>query len=312
MLSATRKFGTATRGSVAVRRRRRRHPRLPRRRRPRARPRGAKNTSPEGNRPDISDILGDTVGGLLFGESPADANAMTRVLAGMPPRPPRPPRSPTRATVPSGMISPPPSPETNANASVVERQSSAKGAAGRAGRPPLVPPRKPDANFAHADADAHVGLVSLVGLVGLSPIEMVAAEVRSPPREASDARRVDAAESSSVSDSASAAASAAAAAAAAAAAVDNPWLPSRMQPLARAPQHPPPPPLPPPRLASPPSPTNAVGQPTRSRGDRLGEEWARTEDEDDALVVMLRARVANLEAQLAKFTEGRRREVERA
>ena len=117
----------------------------------------SENTSPEGNRPDISDILGDTVGGLLFGESPADANAMTRVLAGgMPPRPPRPPRSPTRATVPSGMISPPPSPETNANASVVERQSSAKGAAGRAGRPPLVPPRKPDANFAHADADAHV------------------------------------------------------------------------------------------------------------------------------------------------------------
>ena len=29
-------------------------------------------------------------------------------------------------------------------------------------------------------------------------------------------------------------------------------------------------------------------------------------------MVMLRARVANLEAQLAKFTEGRRREVERA
>ena len=34
---------------------------------------------------------------------------------------------------------------------------------------------------------------------------------------------------------------------------------------------------------------------------RLGEEWAAPEDEDDGLVVMLKARIDNLQAQLAKF-----------
>ena len=278
------------------------------------------NTSPGGDRPDISDILGDTVGGLLFG----DVASAAAGGFGLPPRPPPRVTVPVTVPVPSGMISPPPSPDANANASAVERRSSseAAAAAGRAGRPPLlgrpplmgrpplVPPRKPD-----ADARA-----------GLSPIEMVAAEVRSPPtRETSDARQDrDAAASASVSGSGSGSGSGscsaayastrAAAAAAAAAAADNPWLPSRMQPLARAPphpqhpQHPPPPPLPPPRRASPPS----KRSPTGARGDRLGDEWARPEDEDDALVVMLRARVANLEEQLAKFTAERRREVGRA
>ena len=33
----------------------------------------------------------------------------------------------------------------------------------------------------------------------------------------------------------------------------------------------------------------------------LGEEWARPEDEDDGLVVMLKARIENLQGQLAAF-----------
>ena len=32
-----------------------------------------------------------------------------------------------------------------------------------------------------------------------------------------------------------------------------------------------------------------------------GEEWARPEDEDDGLVVMLKARIENLQGQLAAF-----------
>jgi hypothetical protein len=39
---------------------------------------------------------------------------------------------------------------------------------------------------------------------------------------------------------------------------------------------------------------------TPSPTKRLGEEWSRPEDEDDGLVVMLAARVANLEAQIAR------------
>ena len=36
-------------------------------------------------------------------------------------------------------------------------------------------------------------------------------------------------------------------------------------------------------------------------GRSLGEEWARPEDEDDGLVVMLKARIENLQGQLAAF-----------
>jgi hypothetical protein len=37
----------------------------------------------------------------------------------------------------------------------------------------------------------------------------------------------------------------------------------------------------------------------------LGEEWAAAEDEDDGLVVMLQARIGNLQGQLARFVGGR-------
>ena len=33
----------------------------------------------------------------------------------------------------------------------------------------------------------------------------------------------------------------------------------------------------------------------------LGDEWAAPEDEDDGLVVMLKARIENLQGQLARF-----------
>jgi hypothetical protein len=41
------------------------------------------------------------------------------------------------------------------------------------------------------------------------------------------------------------------------------------------------------------------------RGDAtpgwLGDEWAAPEDEDDGLVVMLKARIENLQGQLARY-----------
>ena len=116
---------------------------------------------------------------------------------------------------------------------------------------------------------------------GLSPIEAVAAEVPDrPPLRPVEARAapVEAQKGRAPSVDAKAAATAAAAAAAAA----NPWLPSRVAPAA-------------PRAPPPASPGAA-----RSPGGRLGEEWARPEDEDDGLVVMLKARVAHLEGQIAR------------
>ena len=180
MLSATRKFGTATgirRGEATATS----TPASSRRRRPRAR---AERKALTGGKPtghqryprrhrgratlrriarrrerDDARLAGDTTA------SAASAG------------------SPTRATVPSGMISPPPSPETS-DASVVERLVVREGGGGARGD--RRSSAKTGREFAHADADAHV---SLVGLVGLSPIEMVAAEVRSPPRASGETRR---------------------------------------------------------------------------------------------------------------------------
>ena len=95
-------------------------------------------------------------------------------------------------------------------------------------------------------------------------------------------------------------ATASAAVAAAAATASNPWLPARMQTGA------------------------SVHRPTHNaeyanaaavRGDAaapsgepypkppgwLGDEWAAPEDEDDGLVVMLKARIENLQGQLARY-----------
>ena len=114
---------------------------------------------------------------------------------------------------------------------------------------------------------------------GLSPIEAVAAEVPDrPPLRPVEAKAAPAEAKKELAPSADAKAAAAAAAAAAA----NPWLPLRVAPAAaRAPR------------SSPPG-------SARSPGGRLGEEWALPEDEDDGLVVMLKARVANLEGQIAR------------
>jgi len=50
----------------------------------------------------------------------------------------------------------------------------------------------------------------------------------------------------------------------------------------------------------------SVHRPTAAvRGDAppgwLGDEWAAPEDEDDGLVVMLKARIENLQGQLARY-----------
>jgi hypothetical protein len=112
---------------------------------------------------------------------------------------------------------------------------------------------------------------------GLSPIEAVAAEVPDRLPSVRVASQVS-------GESFSAAA--------------NPWLPSLRVAASSAPR------------ASkstavpvPPSPASVVSHRdvnTPSPTKRLGEEWSRPEDEDDGLVVMLAARVANLEAQIAR------------
>ena len=53
-------------------------------------------------------------------------------------------------------------------------------------------------------------------------------------------------------------------------------------------------------FAAPRAPRSSPPGSARSPGGRLGEEWALPEDEDDGLVVMLKARVANLEGQIAR------------
>jgi len=124
----------------------------------------------------------------------------------------------------------------------------------------------------------------------LSPIEAVAAEVPDrPPLRPVEARPPHVGTKGARSPSVDAKAAATDAAVAAAAAAANPWLPSRVAPAAPAA------PVAPAAPAAPAPPGDA-----RSPGGRLGEEWARPEDEDDGMVVMLKARVAHLEGQIAR------------
>lgn len=252
--------------------------------------------SPRGNhasgrRPDVlGDILGDTVGDMLFGDGPAASAPLmgfpttaAAVASAKPPRsaPPKPPRSPPSGIPPS----PPPSPKS------ASPPPSSSSSSGPVRRPASLPPvHRPPLPKQKAEKDP-------VRREPLSPIEMVAAEVPPrPPRRPLESppespKAADAFEHSPTRQSTAATAAAAAAASAAA----NPWLPARMQTGAAV--HPPP-------VASPASSYSdaaaAVGG--ASAPGWLGEEWADAEDEDDGLVVMLKARIENLQGQLARFT----------
>ena len=159
------------------------------------------------------------------------------------------------------------------------RRGAPLGVGGDADRERRVSPSKPPRSGAPSRRGDEEKEVS----AKLSPIEAVAAEVPDrPPLRPVEARppHVGTKGARPPSVDAKAAATAAAVAAAAAAAAANPWLPSRVAPAAPA---------------APAPPGDA-----RSPGGRLGEEWARPEDEDDGMVVMLKARVAHLEGQIAR------------
>ena len=252
--------------------------------------------SPRGNhasgrRPDVlGDILGDTVGDMLFGDGPAASAPLmgfpttaAAVASAKPPRsaPPKPPRSPPSGIPPS----PPPSPKS------ASPSPSSSSSSGPVRRPVSLPPvHRPPLPKQKAEKDP-------VRREPLSPIEMVAAEVPPrPPRRPLESppespKAADAFEHSPTRHSTAATAAAAVAASAAA----NPWLPARMQTGAAV--HPPP-------IASPASSYSDAAAPVggASAPGWLGEEWADAEDEDDGLVVMLKARIENLQGQLARFT----------
>ena len=168
------------------------------------------------------------------------------------------------------------------------RRGAPLGVGGDADRERRVSPSKPPRSGAPSRRGDEEKEVS----AKLSPIEAVAAEVPDrPPLRPVEARppHVGTKGARPPSVDAKAAATAAAVAAAAAAAAANPWLPSRVAPAA---------PAAPVATAAPAAP--APPGDARSPGGRLGEEWARPEDEDDGMVVMLKARVAHLEGQIAR------------
>ena len=115
---------------------------------------------------------------------------------------------------------------------------------------------------------------------GLSPIEVVAAEVPDRP----PLRSVPPVDTRNAAQTKVAATAAAVAAAAAAA---NPWLPSNVAAPKASTAF---------QEVTPPVSRDTIVSPSR----RFGLEWARPEDEDDGLVVMLKARVENLEGQIAR------------
>lgn len=87
-------------------------------------------------------------------------------------------------------------------------------------------------------------------------------------------------------------AAASAAVAAAAATASNPWLPARMQTGASVHR---------PNAYANAEYANAAAVRGPAPPGWLGDEWAAPEDEDDGLVVMLKARIENLQGQLARF-----------
>ena len=218
--------------------------------------------------PDISDALGNVVGDMLFGGGEdADDDGWSN---------------------PGLMMFP-----------------STRGAAAGAKPPRPAPPRPPRSPGSSTRSSRSASPTSTStrgggggggggeGGGGLSPIELVAAEVppRAPPVVHDDATPSSPERSRAI----------AASAAAAAGGGGNPWLPARAQTggaaaaTAGAAARPPPlQPPPPPRTRPPPSGYGASGE-------RLGEEWAAPSDEDDGLVVMLKARIENLQGQLARF-----------
>ena len=118
---------------------------------------------------------------------------------------------------------------------------------------------------------------------------MVAAEVPTrppPPPPESPPESPEAANAFEHSPTRQPAAASAAVAAAAAATASNPWLPARMQTGAS--------------VHRPNAYANAEYANAAPPG-WLGDEWAAPEDEDDGLVVMLKARIENLQGQLARF-----------
>lgn len=267
--------------------------------------------SPRANHPSASrrdmmlgDMLGDTVGDVLFGDGPAASAPLmvfptTAAVVAQSAKPParpapaKPPRSPP-AGAPSPAIdapSPPPSPARSPESAALPRpppsssgpsSSSSSGSIRRPARlPPVHRPPLPKQKAERYQPPRE----SPSPREPLSPIEMVAAEVpprppRPPPESPPESpKAADAFEHSPTRHPAAASAAVADLAATA----SNPWLPARMQ-TGSASVH---------------RPTAAV------RGDAppgwLGDEWAAPEDEDDGLVVMLKARIENLQGQLARY-----------
>ena len=270
------------------------------------------NQASDMRRPDmmLGDMLGDTVGDVLFGDGPADGLMVFPTTAAVVAQPAKPP-----AGAPSPAIdapSPPPSPARSPESAALPRpppsssgpSSSSSGSIRRPARLPPVhrpPLPKQKAERYQPPREPLSPREPPSPREPLSPIEMVAAEVpprppRPPPESPPESpKAADAFEHSPTRHPATASAAVAAAATA-----SNPWLPARMQTGA------------------------SVHRPTHNaeyanaaavRGDAaapsgepypkppgwLGDEWAAPEDEDDGLVVMLKARIENLQGQLARY-----------
>ena len=261
------------------------------------------------SRPDmmLGDMLGDTVGDVLFGDGPAASAPLmvfptTAAVVAQPtkpparPAPPKPPRSPP-AGAPSPAIdapSPPPSPARSPESAALPRPPpsssgpSSSSSSGSIRRPARLPPvHRPPLPKQKAERD-QPQREPPSPREPLSPIEMVAAEVPTrppPPPPESPPESPEAANAFEHSPTRQPAAASAAVAAAAATA-SNPWLPARMQTGAS--------------VHRPNAYANAEYANAAPPG-WLGDEWAAPEDEDDGLVVMLKARIENLQGQLARF-----------